>query len=342
MLVFGAFFLCHPLHADELPVKLVKDYTTFMRLAKSSLAKIPKAEAWKKTVPQVQSIVIPSTADGSSQPALFYDSGSNRKKPLLLVLHSWSADYIQHFSIPYGIWAVENDWVFMHPNFRGAFNNPEAGGSELAIQDVLDALKYAKKNSRIDETRVYLVGFSGGGMMTLNMVGRYPELWTAAVAWVPVYDLVAWYKTTRHATHDYSRDIERCCGGAPLPGTPAAKECMKRSPKTYLANARGKGVQVYIATGINDRFVPPDHALRAFNDLAEESAEFTEAEIAEIVDRQKIPERMAGHYDDPMYAEAGKKLLLEKTSNGVTLKIFEGTHNVIYNAGLLWLSQQKR
>ncbi|WP_394367509.1 hypothetical protein [Legionella israelensis] len=40
-------------------------------------------------------------------------------------------------------------------------------------------------------------------MMTLNMVGRYPELWTAAVAWVPVYHLVAWYATTRHATHDY-------------------------------------------------------------------------------------------------------------------------------------------
>lgn len=340
--IFSAFFTCNSAESDGLSVKLVESYTTFMKLAKSPLANMSKAEAWKKAAPQVQSVMIKSSADGSLQPSLFYDSGSHHKKPLLLVLHSWSADYIQPFSIPYGIWAIENDWVFIHPNFRGDFDNPDAGASELAIQDVLDALEYAKKNARVDENRVYLAGFSGGGMMTLNMVGRYPQLWTAAVAWVPVYDLVAWYETTRHATHDYSRDIERCCGGAPLPGTPAALECAKRSPKTYLANARGKGVQVYIATGIKDRFVPPDHSLRAFNALADEGDRFTEVEIAEIVDQYKIPDRMAGDYYDSLYAAAGIKLLLEKTSNGVTLKIFEGTHDVVYNAGLLWLSQQSR
>ncbi|KTD21544.1 alpha/beta hydrolase family protein [Legionella israelensis] len=145
IVAFGMFSAFNPAQSDELPVKLVKDYTTFMKLAKSPLADMPKAKAWKKAAPKVQSISIKSSADGSLQPALFYDSGSLRKKPLLLVLHSWSANYMQHFSIPYGVWAVENDWVFIHPNFRGDFDNPEAGASELAIQDVLDALEYAKK-----------------------------------------------------------------------------------------------------------------------------------------------------------------------------------------------------
>lgn len=342
LLVLSAFFVCNSVLADDPQVKLLEDYTTFMTLANSPLGNMSKDEAWKKAIPQVKSITIKSSADGSMEPALFYNSGSERKKPLLLVLHSWSADYIQHFSIPYGAWAVENDWVFIHPSFRGEFNNPKACGSELAIQDVLDALEYAKNNAKIDDSRVYLAGFSGGGMMTLNMVGRYPHLWTAAVAWVPVYDLVAWYETTKHATHDYSRDIERCCGGKPLPGTSAATECAKRSPKAYLANARGEAVRIYIATGIRDQFVPPAHSLRAFNNLVDEPDRFTEAEIAEIVDQKKIPAGMDGDYSDKQYTAAGKKLLLEKTSNNVTLKIFDGTHDVIYNAGLLWLSKQNR
>ncbi|QBS09127.1 hypothetical protein [Legionella israelensis] len=50
---------------------------------------------------------------------------------------------------------------------------------------------------------------------------------------------------------------------------------------------------MYLATGIKDRFVPPDHSLRAFNDLADESDQFTEAEISEIVEKQKIPDWLA-------------------------------------------------
>jgi hypothetical protein len=35
-------------------------------------------------------------------------------------------------------------------------------------------------------------------------------------------------------------------------------------------------------------------------------------------------------------------LRLERTSNKVTLALFDGIHDMVYNATLLWLSQQHR
>ncbi|MCZ7685347.1 MAG: hypothetical protein M5U28_43830 [Sandaracinaceae bacterium] len=68
--------------------------------------------------------VDPSSLDGAPQRAAFYDSGSEREKPLLVVLHSWSATYLQNIAIPYARFAIENDWVFVHPDFRGEIGGP--------------------------------------------------------------------------------------------------------------------------------------------------------------------------------------------------------------------------
>ena len=86
-----------------------QSYKTFYRLAGSPVMKMSKDSAWKTAVPQIKHVKIRSSMDGSLQSALFYNSGSDKKKPLLLALHSWSADYQHHYSIPFGIWAGRND-----------------------------------------------------------------------------------------------------------------------------------------------------------------------------------------------------------------------------------------
>ncbi len=185
----------------------VTSFTTFMALASSPLGDMAKMEAWRQEVPEIREVRIPSTADGAEQPALFCDSGSDRPRPLLVVLHSWTADYRQQFSIPYGAWAVANDWVLIHPDYRGQFDRPEATLSELAVSDVVDALRWAREHATIDPDRIYLAGFSGGASAALTMVGRYPELWTAAVAWVPVYDLVANRRLLRDVMTDAGFEV---------------------------------------------------------------------------------------------------------------------------------------
>lgn len=317
-------------------------YKSFEKLARSEVLLLSKNQAWKENVPEVKTVLIRSSADSTQQPALFYDSKSDYKKPLLCALHSWSEDYRQHYSIPYGIWAVQNDWVLIHPNYRGPFTNPGSTLSQYAIQDILDAVEYAKANANIDESRIYITGFSGGGMATLMMVGQYPHIWAGAAAWVPVYDLVQWYASIKGAKHNYSKHIANSCGGAPLPGTEAEKECRKRSVSMYLKNAKNKDVQVYIAAAVNDKFVPPGQALRAFNDLALQKDSFSENDINYINKRNKLPAHIEGKYSDSLFTDAGLECLFEKKSANVTIKIFTGNHNIIYNAGLYWLSKQKK
>ncbi|MBI5444946.1 MAG: hypothetical protein HY900_27510, partial [Deltaproteobacteria bacterium] len=136
------------LHAAKAPAP--EAYETFWQLTRSPFKRLGDVEAWRRAVPQVRQISIRSSADGSAQPAFFYNSGSARAKPLLVALHSWSEDYRQFQGIPYGRWAVRNDWVLIHPNYRGVFTNPKATGSEESIRDILDAVDYAKRNARID------------------------------------------------------------------------------------------------------------------------------------------------------------------------------------------------
>jgi dipeptidyl aminopeptidase/acylaminoacyl peptidase len=308
-----------------------------------SYSDFPKAATWGEHVPEVETITIISSADGTEQPALYYDSGSDRRKPLLVALHSWSFDYTQPVSIPYGLWAVRNDWVFIHPDYRGRYNNPEATASELAIQDILDALEYAKNNARIDSSRVYLAGFSGGAMTALIMAGRYPDLWTAVSAWVPIYNLADWYSYNRRfPDRHYAGNIADSCGGPPAEDAQAKEECDRRSPSAYLKGARGKDVRIYLSVGIEDDIVPPSHALRAFNDLARPEDRFTEEDIRYVDQNNQVPERLQQEVDNLLYERSGKPLLFDKISDNVTLRFFAGGHDVLFNPALHWLSRQKK
>src|SRR3990172_8225072 len=329
--------------ADAPPMKLIEkdEFKTLTSFARAPLKKKPDLEAWEKAVPQVSVISIRSTHDKTDQKALFYDSGSLRKKPLLIVLHSWSEDYTQSFGIPYGRWAVQNDWVFIQPDYRGAFTNPQATASAGAVSDILDALEYAKENANVDTSRVYLAGFSGGGMAALIMAGKYPDKWAGVVSWGAVYDLTDWHSHTRNATRHYSKDIAASCGGPPVPGTAQERECRKRSPSKYLKNAKGK-VPVYIAVGSDDSFVPPAHSLRAFNDLADEEGRLSGSEIEHISEQHSLPPDFAAGYSDRLFADAGVPLLYERKSGMAVLKIYKGKHDVVYNAGLAWLAKQER
>jgi predicted esterase len=328
-------------------VQLVEEYSSFTQIAKLPLRALPQREAWQQAAPYVTEISIPRKNGEPAQPALWYHSGSNRKKPLLLVLHSWSDDYLQHFGIPYAVFAEKNDWILMHPDFRGEFENQDATASEKAVQDVLDALDHAKAHAPVDDSRIYLAGFSGGAMMSLIMVGRYPEKFTAALAWVPVYDLNDWYDSLAqgelHYKDHYMSDIEASCGGNPASDERAKAECRKRSPSAYLRNARGKGVKIFISGGIEDPFVPTSHAIRAFNDLAREEDAIAEADYRFIDESETLPARLQGQgQKDRLFEEAGLPIIFSRTSGGATLILFDGGHDIAYNAGFAWLANQHR
>ena len=138
---------------------------------------------------RLTAVRLPSSMDGVEQPLVVgvpegYDP--NTPTPLLVGLHTWSADYRQRVQ-PYGAEAARRGWLVVLPNFRGPNTtaNPhptQAGGSRFAQRDIVDARQYMIEHYAVDPERIYLTGDSGGGHMTLLMAGKYPDLWAAAAA----------------------------------------------------------------------------------------------------------------------------------------------------------------
>ncbi|MEW6307021.1 MAG: prolyl oligopeptidase family serine peptidase [Verrucomicrobiota bacterium] len=297
------------------------------------------APVWPR---EVRDLKYPCAADNSMQPALFYAPDSTTTKPLLVALHSWSGDYKQVSQAPMAAWCITNGWAFIHPNFRGPNNRPDAMGSELAVQDILEAVKFAKSATRVDERRVYLVGASGGGYASLLLAGRAPEIWAGVSAWVPITDLRAWYFESVRKKQKYAGDIVKSAGGIPEPGSKAEAECIKRSAITHLAKA--KGVPLDINAGIHDGHtgsVPVSHTLNAFNLLAAPEHRLTAGQIAIFTDQAAVPEALRGERtDDPAYRN--KPVLFRRQSGSTRVTLFEGGHEIVTEAALQWLAQQRR
>jgi dipeptidyl aminopeptidase/acylaminoacyl peptidase len=291
--------------------------------------------------PGVQEIAVRNTIDGTAEPVWFLPNPGPEPAPLLVHLHSWSAR-LGEASLARE--CAKRGWTFLSPNFRGPNNRPEACGSRLAIQDVLDAVVHARSTTRVDPRRIYLVGGSGGGHMALMMAQAAPELWAGVSAWVPIVDLAAWHAFSQQKGSVYHKMLEQSCGGPP--GTPATDpEYRARSPLFRLA--RAAGVPIDLQAGIRDGHegsVPVSHALRAFNALAEANGHparaLRAAEIDFITTQARLPDSLGAENVD----EPGRKraVLLRRSAGPVRLTIFDGAHESDFGTAVRWLAQQQK
>ncbi len=293
--------------------------------------------------PAARSEVSMPRKDGSSQPAfVITPEGYNKEAgpyPLLVSLHSWSNAYDQRREDLEEL-AQQKGWLYVFPDFRGRNDNPAACGSELAQQDILDAVAWAKANYPVDEQRIYLTGTSGGGHMALLMAGRYPEMWTAVSAWVPISDLAAWHAA--HPEDEYGKMMRASMGGAPGASPEVDEEYRKRSPLTWLAAA--KDVPVDIAAGVRDGHegsVPIRQTLEAFNVIAAAAG-------AEPVSEQEINELSAGpeaRLSQPRESDTvedpavGRAIYLRRHAGRSRVTIFEGGHEGVATAQVDWLER---
>ena len=309
----------------------------------------PKVTAKRPTAAESRSaalkiaVDVTSSKDGTIQKVIYWrpDSAAHdvagQAVPLVVYLHSWSGGLEQ--GVPWMDQAKKMGWIYVAPDFRGPNLRPEACASELASQDILDAVAYARREARVDASRIYLIGGSGGGHMSLVMATRAPELWAGVSAWVPISDLLAWHAESSARKNNYAKMLEQSCGGAPGPATEA--EFRHRSPLFHLAAA--KGVPLDINTGIHDGHtgsVPVSHSLRAFNALAAPDKQVSIEDIDFMVREQKIPAALASEkQDDP---ERQKAILFRRSSGNARVTVFEGSHESESSAGVLWLSRQRK
>lgn len=286
--------------------------------------------------PALRDIAFASGPDNIQQRAMFYAPKSETPVPLIVALHTWSGDYTQQYHKAIGEWCLKNGWAYIHPNFRGPNWKPEATGSPLVIADVVSAVDYVKKTANIDAESIYLVGVSGGGYTSLLMAGQHPDIWAGVSVWVPIYDLTAWYEQGQ-----YQEDMVKSCGGKPGDSPEVDEQYRLRSPRTYLANA--KGVRLHINAGIRDGHegsVPVSHSLLAFNKVADEKDHVTAEEIKHFVEKIAVPKHLQGDFANPTdeanatYGE--KQPLFRRESGNASVTIFDGGHELVPDAAIAW------
>lgn len=261
-----------------------------------------------------------------------------------MFLHSWSGDYTQDRS-PWLQEAVDREWLFIQPNFRGRNDHPEACGSELARQDILDAVDWMSAQFRVDSSRIYLAGASGGGHMSLLMAGRHPERFSAVSAWVGITDLADWYRfhTKDGEPQNYARMIAACCGGAPGDSEEVDREYRERSPIHWLENVGD--LRLDINAGVTDGktgSVPIHHSLRAFNVIAEAGGHpvIGEAEMEELWrDERLASPRESDVAEDLTY---GREIRLRRSAGATRVTLFDGGHEGLPGAACAWLAAQSR
>ncbi len=304
---------------------------------------------------KIQTAKVISSLDGIEQPLRYFiPEGARQPMPLLVLLHSWSGDVNQNTVLPLAAAECERlGWAVVHPNFRGPNFQPTACASDLAVQDVVDAVRWMEKQTKIDPQRRYVAGASGGGHMTLVMSGRHPELWAAASAWVPISDLAAWHRETATRLPHYAKNIVDSCGGLPGSSPEVDAQYELRSPLTHLA--KSKGLPVDINAGLYDGHtpamkggpggsVPVSHSLLAFNLLADvyeqPDVKFTPQEVVLMTTQTVVPDR--DRAAAPQEPDRMHPVLVRRVAGPARVTIFDGGHEGDIIAAMKWLATHHR
>ena len=284
-------------------------------------------------------ITVPSSIDGADQRCEFVPANKAGDRPLLVFLHPWS----HHFdTFDISAWrdeAAARHWHFLAPDFRGPNMRPEACGSRLARQDILDAVDCVLARHPVDENRVYLAGSSGGGHMAMVMAAHAPGRWAAVSAWCGISDLAAWHRETKAAGRKYWKDIEGAVGGAPGASAETDRALRYRSPVFHLQAARG--LPVDFNAGVHDGHtgsVPIHHTIDAFNVVARARGDAPVP--AEEIDRLSARKGLDKDAEpDPVY---GRVIHYRRAAGPSRLTIFEGGHECIADAACAWLAGHAR
>lgn len=226
--------------------------------------------------------------------------------------------------------AYEKGWNYIRPNFRGANNNPEAEGSELAIRDIDDAISFAKLNSSIDSQSIHIVGASGGGHAALmHLMTGFQNVSSYSV-WVPIVDLVAWYGESVLRGTGYDKDIMAITESA---NNLNVNKARNRSPLYQEVPVdRINNTEINIFAGVNDGYdgsVPISHSINFYNKLIDELNYSPAHRVPTDIKSQLLYTQNL--YDKQPDKNLGNRSIIYKNSvDNLSLTIFDGNHEILY------------
>jgi dipeptidyl aminopeptidase/acylaminoacyl peptidase len=145
------------------------------------------------------------------------DFDPKKAHPLVLYVHGGpSAASLLGFQAFVQALAAKG-WIVFQPNYRGSTNLGNTFQSAIANDagegpghDVITGVRRLLERPYVDRTRVAVTGWSYGGFMTAWLIGRYPDVWRAAVAGAAPVDV-----TDMYSLNDLNRTLRHAITGSP-------------------------------------------------------------------------------------------------------------------------------
>jgi len=221
------------------------------------------------------------------------------------------------------------DLNYIHPDFRGVNRTPEACCSELAINDIDDAVSYAIKHANVDTSEIFIIGQSGGGYATLCMFMKSRHPIKKFSAWVPISDLVAWYHESSIRKNGYADDILKCTGSEN--GVLNNKEARERSPiywDTPVYKIPFTELKIY--AGVYDGIqgsVPITHSINFYNKLLSDLKITEKDKYVSVEEKASLLEYSKALGDYGKISD--RDVFLQKEYKGIKLTIFKGNHEIL-------------
>jgi dipeptidyl aminopeptidase/acylaminoacyl peptidase len=149
---------------------------------------------------------------------------------------------------------LDHGFAFCSVNYHGSvtfgkkFEKSIWGNlGDLEVQDMASAYRWLVDNNIAKADSVLLTGGSYGGYLTLQAIGRRPELWAGGMALVAIADWKTMYEDEADTLRGYQRAL---FGGSP-DETPEATR--KSSPITYAEQIKAP---IFVIQGENDTRCP--------------------------------------------------------------------------------------
>lgn len=252
----------------------------------------------------------------------YFKKSSVPNRPLIVRLHNWSSDYSSYDPISFE--AVKYDVNYIHPNFQGPNNNPNACGSDKVIKDIDNAIDFAVEQGHVDIDKIFILGVSGGGHAALMHFLKSSYKVNTYMAWVPVTDLEDWYYESLGRKNHYYKEILACTNSN---GELNLNEAYKRSPMYQpIPKEKLTHTKLKLYTGIHDGYtgeVPITHALKFYNKLADGFNEeiISNDDILYLLEKRK-GKKVKGYIGD-------REVHFYQTFRNVEITVFEGGHGVL-------------
>ena len=206
----------------------------------------PEGRTWK-------SVTFPSLDGTPIQGWLVLPEGTG-PFPTIIDIHG-GPTYAQREGFhPAGEAWVDHGFAWLSVNYRGsttfgkAFERAIWGHLGMVeVEDLVAARNWLVEQKIAEANAVLLTGWSYGGYLTLQTMGRFPDLWAGGMSGIAIADWTTMYEDEAETLRSYQRSL---FGGAP-DETPEAHAAA--SPITYAADVKAP---IMIVQGSNDTRCP--------------------------------------------------------------------------------------